>query len=342
MRFGGYFLVAAIACFSLSVASAPISCTPVSRELSGENPETKVYARLQPHELSAHIVSTLRGQAARISAQEKKKRLNKKVIQVPKIPKPAGYLALSQVDCKVVDTNIKKATERAKSQARKKAKADRTEFWKSKMPSNDAERKSRQAAKKAKKEANRIAGIPKGLAVTPPTKSKPKFKLSKQDKKDVSKALCDAAEKMDKTQNVPGRKDTYTVGTSSWSGKDVRKAIMNTYVHSPYPIGPKYRETPKQFRNDPYVPNHNDASLRGQRPLNAPQVNGAPPIFFEYPITKTPAGWQGTKGSPGTGRAITYHNGVNDVFHGVIGHDDSRGGVTGDHYLAQHQPHQAT
>lgn len=125
---------------------------------------------------------------------------------------------------------------------------------------------------------------------------------------------------------------------------------MNSYLHGPTPIGRNDNKLvrlsssqfflcssssqPKEFRNDPYSASHGDASLRGKRPIDNP--TGAK--LHEYPVTKQGQGWIGS-GAVGPHRAITSNKDGHDTFHGVIGHDTSRGGDKDDHYLATHKRH---
>ena len=91
---------------------------------------------------------------------------------------------------------------------------------------------------------------------------------------------------------------------------------------------------PKTFRNDPYSASHPDASIRGKQPIDNP--TGA--RLQEYPVKPQGQGWVGT-GSVGAHRVITSSEGGHDTFHGVIGHDKTRGGDKDDHYLATVKRH---
>lgn len=90
---------------------------------------------------------------------------------------------------------------------------------------------------------------------------------------------------------------------------------------------------PKEFRNDPYSSTRPDTALAGKKPI--PVAPGsAPPKLKEYPVKSQPAGWTGS-GKVGAGRVITSTDSKGkDTFHGVLGHDEKKGGDKDDHYLA--------
>lgn len=297
----------AAACLTLSASAAPLSG---SVDLSARDAEAPSLVRrvLNTAKLSQHVVATQKGQAHKktTKAAEKKKQNTKTTGGVAKVRAPDHKTAgKSSSERKVLH---QKANDKAKSQAithaQKTAKADRTAKW---------------AAAKGKK----------GPAPGPK-----KTKLDKHEKGQVKGALKDAAHRMKTTANIPHNKDKFTVGGHTSTGKDVRKAVMNSHLHGPAPVGRGDNKLPKEFRNDPYSPTHGDASLRGKRPINNP--TGAK--LHEYPATKQGQGWTGS-GSVGPHRVITSKTGGKDTFHGVIGHDTSRGGDKDDHYLATHKKH---
>jgi hypothetical protein len=263
---------------------------------------------LNPAKLSQHVVATQKKQALKQTTKAaEKKKLNTKITNaVPKARAPDHKTAgKSSSERKALH---QKANDKAKAQgitqAQKKAKADRTAKW---------------AGAKGKKG---------------PAPNAPKTKLNAHEKGQVKGALRDAAHKMKNTQNIPHNKDKFTVGGHTSTGKDVRKAVMNSHLHAPVPVGRGDNKLPKEFRNDPYSPKHGDAALRGQRPIHNP--TGA--RLNEYPATKQGQGWTGS-GAVGPHRVITSNQGGRDKFHGVIGHDTSRGGDKDDHYLATHTRH---
>jgi hypothetical protein len=288
---------------TLSASAAPIknvSLTPQAPSL--------VRRVLSAGQLSHHVVATQKGQAQKQTTKSaEKKKLNTKIMgAVPKVRAPDHKTAGKSPSER--GALHQKANDKAKAQAitqaQKKGKADRTKKW------EDAKGK-------------------KGPAQGPP-----KTKLNSAEKGQVKGALRDAAHRMQNTANIPHNKDKFTVGGQTSTGKEVRKAVMNSHLHGPVPIGRGDNKLPKEFRNDPYNPSHGDASLRGQRPINNP--TGAK--LHEYPVTKQVQGWIGS-GSVGPHRVITSNQGGHDTFHGVIGHDNSRGGDKDDHYLATKTPH---
>jgi hypothetical protein len=298
MHFLRSILVAA-ACLTLSASAAPIS------DLSARDVEAPALVRrvLNAAKLSQHVVATQKGQAHKQTAKaaEKKKVNTKTMNAAPKVKAPehktAGKSPSQRKELHQKANN--KAKAQAVTHAQKTAKADRTAKW----------------------------GAAKGKPG--PAPKAPKTKLDKHEKGQVKGALKDAAHKMKNTANIPHKNDKFTVGGHTSTGKDVRKAVMNSHLHAPAPVGRGDNKLPKEFRNDKYSPTHGDASLRGQRPINNP--TGAK--LHEYPVTKQGQGWVGS-GAVGPHRAVTSNSGGKDTFHGVIGHDTSRGGDKDDHYLA--------
>ena len=63
---------------------------------------------------------------------------------------------------------------------------------------------------------------------------------------------------------------------------------------------------------------------------------------MEFPLNKAKEGWK--EGRPGGARIImseeTTKDGKHDVFHGVVGHDETRGDASDAsvHYAATHYP----
>ncbi|KDR72106.1 hypothetical protein GALMADRAFT_1344338 [Galerina marginata CBS 339.88] len=175
--------------------------------------------------------------------------------------------------------------------------------------------------------------IPAAAKFIPKAPAKPKFRWAdKADKKQVSAALRNAAQRMQNTANLPARGDAFKIseGEAPYSGAHARKAVMNSYLNQNSPVGPQLM--PKPFSNFAYSRTHPEVALRGKSP-----IPGTHPNLVEYPLTAN--GWTGhTK--VGAARVITSSTGVagahNDRFFGVIGHDASRGGDSNDHYLAHH------
>jgi len=261
---------------------------------------------LSAAKLSEHVVATQKKQAQKPLAEAAKQKVNKKTTAIPRVKAPADKTAgKSSAERAVLHEKANnKAKAQAITQAQKNGKAERTKKW------EDAKGK-------------------KGPAQGPA-----KTKLSQDEKNQVKGALRDAAHRMQNTANIPHSKDKFTVGGHTSTGKEVRKSVMNSYLHGPTPIGRNDNKLPKEFRNDPYSASHGDASLRGKRPIDNP--TGAK--LHEYPVTKQGQGWIGS-GAVGPHRAITSNKDGHDTFHGVIGHDTSRGGDKDDHYLATHKRH---
>jgi hypothetical protein len=300
-------IVLAAACLTLSVSAAPLS---QSDDLSARDTAVPALARraLNALKLSEHVVGVLKGQAQKQTVkQAEKKKLNAKVMgAAPKVKAPESKTAgKSSSERKVLHQQANdKAKAQAITSAQKQGKVDRAKKW------ADAKGKAGSASKP------------------------PRTKLDHGEKAQVKGALRDAASRMQHTANIPHNKDTFSVGGHTTTGKEVRKAVMNSHLHEPVPVGRGTNKQPKEFRNDPYGPSHGDASLRGQRPI--PNPTGAK--LNEYPVTKQGQGWTGS-GAVGPTRVITSHDGGKDTFHGVIGHDLNRGGDKDDHYLATHKVH---
>jgi hypothetical protein len=300
-------ILLAAACLTLSASAAPLA---QSADLSARDTEAPGLVRrvLDAHKLSEHVVAVQKGQAYKqTTKQAEKKKVNAKVMgAAPKVKAPESKTAgKSSAERKVLHQQANdKAKAQAISSAQKQGKADRAKKW------ADAKGKP-------------------GAAPKPP-----RTKLDAGEKAQVKGALRDAATRMHNTANIPHNKDTFSVGGYTTTGKEVRKAVMNSHLHDPVPVGRGTNKNPKEFRNDPYGPSHGDASLRGQHPINNP--TGAK--LNEYPVTKQGQGWTGS-GAVGPTRVITSNHGGVDTFHGVIGHDLTRGGDKDDHYLATKTPH---
>jgi len=291
----------AAACLTLTALAAPL---PRSVEISAHDAEAPSLVRrvLDAAQLSEHVLATQKKQAQKQTANTAKTKVNKKIMQnVPKVKAPAHETeGKSSAERKVLH---QKANDKAKAQAitqtQKNKKADRAKMW------EDAKGK-------------------KGPAQGPS-----KTKLNDAEKDQVRGALKGAAQRMKNTANIPHNKDEFTVGGHTSTGKEVRKAVMNSHLHDAVPIGRGDNKLPKEFRNDPYSPSHGDASLRGKHPIDNP--TGAK--LKEFPVTKQVQGWIGS-GAVGPHRVITSNKDGHDTFHGVVGHDTSRSGDKDDHYLA--------
>ncbi|KAF9461725.1 hypothetical protein BDZ94DRAFT_1263186 [Collybia nuda] len=240
--------------------------------------------------------------------------------------------------------NAKAAGDRAITQVQKDNKADRQAKWNAakKTPAQAAAAK----AQKAKDRADRKAGVPSAKPAGPPTQpKKPKnVKPSAEDRKAAVAHLKSSGQRMQNTEGIPHRKDTYGIPNGqkngvmqhkNVTGKDVRKGVFMSNVNAPNPIAPPGATgggRPGSFRNDPYSPTHPDKNLAGKPPF--PGV--APNAGQEYPVLAgSPVGWTG-RGPVGAGRVITEPKGGaggKDKFHGVIAHDPSRKGDKTDHYV---------
>ncbi|KAJ2924899.1 hypothetical protein H1R20_g12215, partial [Candolleomyces eurysporus] len=236
----------------------------------------------------------------------------------------AGGAPLSQINAQA-DKLRSKEKSRVLSQARIDRKAAKTQEWaaKKKTPHGKV---ATQAAAAARRRERKRTGAP-----SPPNQVKlaKNVKMTKQEKSNVQNRFQAAREKFSKTQGMPTRGQTVTVGSNSANGRAVRQAVFNSYLHQKNRIGHnRANQQPKTFMNSRYSTTHGEANLRGTRPLPR---NGKK--FQEFPvINKSPNGWTGN-GKVGALRAVTYKQGGQRRV-AVIGHDSSRGGNNNDHYLA--------
>ncbi|KAF8893689.1 hypothetical protein CPB84DRAFT_1783136 [Gymnopilus junonius] len=310
-------------CFLLAAACLTVSALPISqpnrftaRDVNAsaalyDRAVDAVYAELvrrvlDDHQLSEEVLATQKAQAQKVVADnEKHKQVDKIKKATPKVRAPDDKVAGKSPKERAAlhqEANDK-AKDRAVTEAQKKSKAERTQKW------EDAKGK---------------------LAPVVGSGSGSRKILDPGEKAQVAGALHDAAEKMQHTVDIPGKKDEYTVGTHTSNGKDVRKAVMNSILHEDVPVGRGINKMPKEFRNEPYAPTH--PTMAGQRPINNP--SGAK--LNEYPVTSQSQGWIGS-GQVGPARVITSSTGGVDTLHGVVGHDVSKGGDKDDHYLAVHK-----
>jgi hypothetical protein len=332
---------------------------------SESDPAGLVRRVLDSAKLSHHIIATQKGQAYKQTTKAAaKKKLHTQITSAVARVRAPDHQTEHVKDSKERKKLHQKANDKAKAQAitkaQKTAKADRKAKWTAAAAA---------AAVKAKKRpAKGTKGPTKGPAKGPAPGAQ-KTKLDKHEKGQVKSALRNAAHRMQATNGIPHRKDKFEVGGRTYSlprpflfhlkftlppldtstGKDVRKAVMNSYLHAPVPIGRgrenklvrllssqfflrSFSPQPKPFHNYAYDSSH--PTLAGKHPINNP--TGAK--LHEYPATKQGQGWIGTS-DIGSHRVLTSNTGGKDKFHGVIGHDTSRGGNHEDHYLATHTAH---
>ncbi|KAJ2913117.1 hypothetical protein MD484_g7289, partial [Candolleomyces efflorescens] len=282
----------------------------------------------QKANISQGILNAQKKQGNRVDARKKKSANNKKVVQTAggQIKKDVNAardkarakgkpLTNAQVDKKKAG-----AANRAISKAQKANKAAKTAKYNAakKTPQQKKDRKAAQTARRAERR--------KTGAAAPANAVSKKQKVSKQQKHAVKQRFQSAKTKLGKTQGLPGRKASISVGKEKTDGRAVRQATFNSYLHSKTPIGRNpINKQPKQFNNRPYSATHKDRTIAGKKPL--PQ-NGK-----EYPIkNNSPNGFTG-QGSVGALRAVTYKKGGKNHVK-VMGHDASRGTDPNDHYVA--------
>jgi hypothetical protein len=314
MLFKRCLFIIATACITFTVA-APVpdiadeDFTIARREPSDDFDIDLVARKLDLHQVAHRANAVLKAQAKKPVAAQKKAQANKKVTDKISKPKTAGFSKMNTQQRAAANAHNTKAHNKAKGQAvthaQKQAKVDRTKKW--------ADHKKTTYTKAPK-------AVPKAPKVSKATKT--------EHRGQVKAALHGAADKMRNTHAIPGRHDHFAVGGNKYSGKDTRKAVMNSHLNEKIPVGRGDNKLPKPFRNDPYSPTHGNKALQGKQPIPGGHSN-----LKEYPVTSH--GWTGS-GAVGPARVITSHAGGNDHFHGVIGHDLKAGGNHEDHYLATH------
>jgi len=143
-------------------------------------------------------------------------------------------------------------------------------------------------------------------------------KAAKQvERKAAGKELKAAGDRMKKTENLPDRKTTLTVGKESRSGRDVRQAVVLSHLNENNKIsynnkGNGYPKVIKPHPDPNYVKN---TQAKGQYVLPKEGLQ-------EYPIAEG-TGWTG--GNPHGMRALTSKNGGKDRLEAVVGHGNSKG-----------------
>ncbi|RDB24828.1 hypothetical protein Hypma_007362 [Hypsizygus marmoreus] len=279
--------------------------------LNCTNPRTVPQGALTPAQVGHRQTSLQKGKK-----RKEKIYVNNAVTKtVQLLPKGESFSNLSPRERQEAGEKRKKDIQRVRSQAitaaQRKRKADATARW-------EAAKLTPAQKHKAKADVKTVGSSTKPPGLTP------------EDRNQVQSALKNAGDRMQDTVNIPGRKDQFTVGKNKWSGNEVRKAILNSYLHTPVPVGHPLNRNPKDFRNDMYDLSHPD--LAGQRP-----IPGNPIGLKEYPVIKnSPAGWNGGS-AVGPGRVITSSVDGMDTFHGVVAHNPTRVGADDDHYLAKHK-----
>ncbi|RDB21873.1 hypothetical protein Hypma_010998 [Hypsizygus marmoreus] len=299
----------AVSIFSaVAVTAIPIaSLNPFS--LAFRSGDADIYGHLDaraltPAQLSPKVIAVQKTQGQKQAQAKRKSAANTKMLGRVDVPPKAKGLTGEEG---------KKAEDKRKlTILQDKSKAMRTK------------QTDRKAAAAAKWEAQKLT--PDEKAQKPSTKPP---KMSPADRQQVKDALSGAAGRMKNTANIPQRKDQFTVGTNTYTGTEVRKAVMNSNLHEARPAGQAANRNPKAFRNDPYGGSHPDTKLAGKRP-----IPGNPAGLKEFPVIKGGLTGYNGGGSVGPGRVITSSTNGQDTFHGVIAHDPSRGGANEDHYLA--------
>ncbi|RXW13655.1 hypothetical protein EST38_g12197 [Candolleomyces aberdarensis] len=220
------------------------------------------------------------------------------------------------------------------SNNRKDTKTAKTAQYASKK-NTPAQKTAKKVAQTARRADRKAKGLP-----SPANQASTKNRVSKEQKNNVKQRFRAANDKLRKTEGVPGRKDTVSVGSHKTDGRAVRQSAFNSYLHSKTPVGNSpflisdcsdistFRQ-PKNFNNRPYASTHKDAKLANQKAI--------PQSGKEYPIIdKNPNGWTG-QGAVGALRTVTYKQGGKRKL-AVVGHDTSRGGDANDHYKATVSP----
>jgi len=341
MKFTLASIVAFLPLLAAVANAAPASYNRRSTELSEEmlmtrQPTEYIYDDLTtrakkklpapgPH--ANTILNTQKAQVARKTAKDKNAAKNQKVLKAFKKP----------VHDKKAKTPADKAADKKRGQAMTKAMKDhkaKNTAWHAAGKKTPEQVKARKAAQTARR-ADRKAGKP----VTPPaphvvrkksgSAPKPKERLTPAQKATNKAAFKDANAKLRATQKLPGRKDTYTVGKTTVTGKDVRQGIFNTHLHKARPIGDSENKNPKVFENRPYSATH--PTLAGQKAIKS-KVDGQ---IYENPLKKSHQGH--ISGTPGAARVMTYEKDGKSKFK-VMGHDTAAGGDASDHYKAKHTP----
>ncbi|KAJ2922444.1 hypothetical protein H1R20_g14648, partial [Candolleomyces eurysporus] len=289
----------------------------VIRASKAETPATKAPAQFskrssgsQKANIAQGILDAQRKQGSRWEARKRKEATNKRFFQ------QNGAKIKVEKMRDAAKTRLITPIRSQERKARKQVKVDHLAAAK-KTPEQKKDKKAAQTARRADRKKT---GTP-----APANAVSTKQKVSKQQKHAVKQRFQSAKNKLGKTQGLPGRKSTITVGEEITNGRAVRQAAFNTYLHSKTPISRDAgNKQPKQFKNIPYDKAHKDVSLRGKKPL--PQ-NGK-----EYPIrNKGPNGFTG-QGSVGALRTVTYKQGGKNHVK-VVGHDASRGTDPNDHYV---------
>lgn len=172
----------------------------------------------------------IQAQGQKQLAAEKKKNANAKAHDKaagqatrdhPKPPKPKTDGMSAEEKKKATAAHAKEQNDRKKAinkagaqgvtQAVKDKKTQRTGQWDKKK--NTPDQKAAKAAEKAKNRADRkAAGHAPGPAKTD-KKARPD-KMTAEEKKAAAKHLKQAGQKMKETENIPGRKDSFTVSNA--------------------------------------------------------------------------------------------------------------------------------
>ncbi|RDB20019.1 hypothetical protein Hypma_012936 [Hypsizygus marmoreus] len=162
--------------------------------------------------------------------------------------------------------------------------------------------------------------------------------ISETERLQVKGALRQAGARLRATSNLPNRHAVFTTNTGTWTGKDVRKAIFNSYLHAAAPIRVPNGFQPKDFNNYRYRHTvHDNQGKQVEHPV--PSLPKSPPGLKEYPLEAgSRTGFTASR-KLGPARVMTTSNHGKDMFHGVVAHDNSYpGGSRGDHYPVSQQP----
>ncbi|KAF8877455.1 hypothetical protein CPB84DRAFT_1752159 [Gymnopilus junonius] len=309
-------LTAACSALAVSVSAAP---TPIGADLATRDVEDaitlerRVGGGLLKAFSKMSVSSAQKGQSRRKDATERKRKANEKIEHsVSRVRAPDHLTAglSSSERAKLHQAAHDRARAQAVTHSQKASKEERRKKWESSAGSSRKDR-------------------PSGRTRYP----------SPSDRHRTASSLRDANHRMQHTENIPHRHDSFSVGGHSTSGRHVRQAVGNSILYHHDPVGRGDNRNPKPFRNDAYSSSHGDHSLRGTHPISSSSHSGRP--LHEYPVTSGHSGYYGS-GRPGPARVITSHADGRDVFHGVVGHDPRRGGDHDDHYMAEYRPHRGS
>ena len=169
---------------------------------------SRVARSVDPKKVASIANNMVKAQGQKATAASKKKNLNAKT----QAKGETAYVGTEGKDKNTKKKERKAAGDREVTKAQKDRKTARTAKWEAQKKTPD--QKAAKKAEKAKNRADRKALKPDAKPAGPTKTDSKKEKITPEEKAAAAKHLKASAVRMQNTENIPGRKDSYTVSNA--------------------------------------------------------------------------------------------------------------------------------